>query len=143
MKSYIVGEDLWDIVNGNDTSPPADGPKNNSVYKKWKQVNAKEEFILKRTISSNLFDHIVKYKSAHKIWRTLDHLFNKKIEARLQILENELANTTQRNLSIFEYFLKIKNLCSEISLLNPKEAIPEARIRRILIHELNVNTFHL
>ena len=85
MKSYIVGEDLWDIVNGNDTSPPADGPKNNSVYKKWKQVNAKEEFILKRTISSNLFDHIVKYKSAHKIWRTLDHLFNKKIEARLQI----------------------------------------------------------
>ncbi|KAH0714411.1 hypothetical protein KY284_007316 [Solanum tuberosum] len=34
-------------------------------------------------------------KSAHEIWRTLDQLFNKKNEAQLQILENELANTIQ------------------------------------------------
>ena len=60
-------------------------------------------------------------------------MFNKKNEARLQILENELANTMQGNLSISEYFLKIKNLCSEISLLNPEEAISEARMRRIII----------
>ncbi|KAH0708313.1 hypothetical protein KY284_009740 [Solanum tuberosum] len=90
-----MGEDLWDVVNGSNTSPPDDGPKNSSAYKKWKQVNAKAEFILKRTVSSDLFDHIIKCKSAHEIWRTLDHLFNKKNEARLQILENELASTTQ------------------------------------------------
>ncbi|KAH0708312.1 hypothetical protein KY284_009739 [Solanum tuberosum] len=125
-----------DVVNGSSTSPPEDGPKNSSAYKKWKQVNAKTEFILKRTISSSLFDHIIKCKSAHEIWRTLDHLFNKKNEARLQILENELASTTQGNLSISEYFLKIKNLCSEISLLNPEEAISEARMRRIVIRGL-------
>ena len=47
-----------------------------------------------------------------------------------------MANTTQGNLSISEYFLKIKNLCSEISLLNPEEAISEARMRRIVIHGL-------
>ncbi|XP_069152028.1 uncharacterized mitochondrial protein AtMg00810-like [Solanum lycopersicum] len=40
---------------------------------------------------------------------------------QLKILENELANTTQRNLFISEY-LSI----SEISLLNSKEAISEA-----------------
>jgi len=51
-------------------------------------------------------------------------------------LENEIANTTQDNLSISEYFLKIKNPCSEISLLNSKEAISEARIRRIIIQRL-------
>ena len=123
MESYLVGEDLWDVVNGNDTSALADGLENNSAYKKWKQVNAKTEFILKRTISSDLFEHIIKCKSADDIWRTIDHLFNKKNESRLQILENELANTIQDNLSISEYFLKIKNLCSEISLLNLKEAI--------------------
>ena len=49
---------------------------------------------------------------------TLDFLFNKKNEAQLQIFENELANITQGKFSISEYFLKIKNLCSEISLLN-------------------------
>ncbi|XP_010327556.1 uncharacterized protein [Solanum lycopersicum] len=109
---------------------------NYKSYKKWKQVNAKAEFIVKRTISSDLFDHIIKSKSAHEIWRTLDHLFNKKNEARLQILENELANTTQGNLFIVEYFLKIKNLYSEISLLNREEAILEARMRRIFIRGL-------
>ncbi|KAH0645408.1 hypothetical protein KY284_033292 [Solanum tuberosum] len=96
----------------------------------------KVEFILKRTISSGLFGHIIKCKSAQEVWRTLNRLFNKKNETRLQILENELANTTQGNLSIAEYFLKIKNLCSEISLLNPEEAIFEARMKRIIIHGL-------
>lgn len=97
---------MWDAVNGNDTSPPIDGSGNSSIYKKWKQVNGNVEFILKRTISSDLFDHIIKCKSAYEIWRTLDRLFNKKNEARLQILENELANTTQGNLSISEYFFE-------------------------------------
>ncbi|KAF3666326.1 hypothetical protein FXO37_10615 [Capsicum annuum] len=88
------------------------------------------------SISSNLFDHIVKCKSTHNIWRTLDQLFNKKDEARLQILENELANTIQFNLFIAEYFLKIKNLRFEISLLNMDESIYEARMRRIIIRGL-------
>ena len=59
MESYLEGEDLWDVVNGNDTSPPADKPKYSSAYKKWKQVNTKAEFILKRTI--------IKCKLAHEI----------------------------------------------------------------------------
>ncbi|XP_059306174.1 uncharacterized protein LOC132057554 [Lycium ferocissimum] len=136
MESYLVGEDLCDVVNGSNTSPLADEPKNGDACKKWKQINAKAEFILKRSISHNLFDHIIRCKSAHEIWRTLDRLFNKKDEARLHILENESANTTQGNLSITEYFLRIKNLCSEISLLNADEAIPEARMRRIIIRGL-------
>ncbi|XP_016498615.1 uncharacterized protein LOC107817324 [Nicotiana tabacum] len=136
MESYLVGEDLWEVVNESNTSPLADAPKNSNARKKWKQINAKTEFVLKRSISPNLFDHIIRCKSAHEIWRTFDRLFNKKDEARLQILENELANTTQGNLSIAEYFLKVKNLCSEFSLLNPDEAISEARIRRIIIRGL-------
>ncbi|KAF3631452.1 Protein OSCA1 [Capsicum annuum] len=95
MESYLVGEDLWNIVNRSNTSPPIDGPKNDGAYKKWKQTNAKAEFILKRTVSSRLFDHIIRCKLAHEKWRTFDQLFNKKNEDRLQILENELANANQ------------------------------------------------
>lgn len=136
MESYLVGEDLWDVVNGGNVTIPAAGPENADALKKWKQLNAKAEFVLKRSISHSLFDHIMRCKSAHEIWQTVDRLFNKKDEARLQILENELANTTQGNFSVGEYFLKVKNLCSEISLLNPEEAISEARIRRCIIRGL-------
>ncbi|XP_070025820.1 uncharacterized protein [Nicotiana sylvestris] len=136
MESYLVDEDLWKVINGSNTSPPTDAPENSNPRKKWKQINVKLEFILKKSISPNLFDHIIRCKSAHQIWRTFNRLFNKKDEARLQILENELANPTQGNLSIAEYFLKVKNLCFETSLLNPEEAISEARIRRIIIRNL-------
>ncbi|XP_042451430.1 uncharacterized protein LOC122036231 [Zingiber officinale] len=51
---------------------------NQSNYK----LNAKAEFVLKRSISPSLFDHIVRCKSAHEIWQTFDKLFNKKDEAQ-------------------------------------------------------------
>ncbi|XP_070007239.1 uncharacterized protein [Nicotiana sylvestris] len=136
MKIYLVGEDLWEFINGSNISPPAYAPENSNARKKWKNINARAEFILKKSISPNLFDHIIRCKLAHEIWRTFDWLFNKKDEAHLQILENKLANTTQGNLSIAEYFLKVKNLCSKISLLNPDEAISGARITRIIIRGL-------
>ena len=136
MESYLVGEDLWDVVKGNNTTSPTNEQGNAYAFKRWKQLNAKAEFMLKRSISHGLFDHIMQCDSAHEIWRTLDKLFNKKDKTRLQILENEFANTIQGNLSISDYFLKIINLCSEISLLNPEEAISEARIRRIIIRGL-------
>lgn len=72
MKSYLVGEDLWDVINGSNTIPPADGPENSNTYKNWKQVNAKAEFFLKGSISSTLFDHIIRCKSSKEIWRILD-----------------------------------------------------------------------
>jgi len=137
MESYLIDEDLWDVVDGINTTSPTYEPGNADAFKRWKQLNAKAEFVLKWLISQkSLFDHIIWCKSTHEIWWTLNRLFNKKNKARLQILENELANITQGNLSISKYFLKVKNLCSEISLLNLEEAIFEARIRRIIIRGL-------
>jgi len=89
MESYLIGEDLWDVVDGSNTTSPTDEQGNADA-----QLNAKVEFVLKWSISHGLFDHIMRCNSAHEIWWTLDRLFNKKDEARLQILENELANTT-------------------------------------------------
>jgi len=114
MESYLVGEDLWDVVDRNNTTSPTEESGNTTTLKRWKELNAKTEFVLKRLIFHSLFDHIMRCKSTHEIWWTLDRLFNKKDETRLQILENELANTTQGNLSISEYFLKFKNLRLDI-----------------------------
>jgi len=33
----------------------------------WKQLNAKAEFVLKRSISHDLFNQIIRCKSAHEI----------------------------------------------------------------------------
>ncbi|XP_077217868.1 uncharacterized protein LOC143852370 [Tasmannia lanceolata] len=136
MESYLVGEDLWDVVCGDANVAPEDTQEYGDVLKAWRMKNAKAEFLLKRSISHDLFDHIIGCKSACEIWTTLDGFLNKKNMVRLQMLENELANTTQGGLSISQFFLKIKNLCSEISLLDPEEPISEARMKPHIIRGL-------
>jgi hypothetical protein len=69
----------------------------NNLKKRW-IVNAKAKSILKRSLFNGLF--IIGCKSVGEIWTNLDGLLNKKDVARLQLLENVLANTTQGDLSI-------------------------------------------
>ena len=75
-------------------------------------------------------------KTPKEAWDTLASLFSRKNDARLQILENELMNTTQEGMSINQYFKKMKDLCNEISILDPESKISESRMRRIIIHGL-------
>ena len=122
MESYLVGEDLWDIVGGGKANAPEDITDDANV-KKWVMTNAKEKFVLKRSISHDLFEHIMMCKSTSAIWETLGFFFNKNNVTRLQMLENDLANATQGDLPISKFFLKVKSLCSEISLLDLYEPI--------------------
>lgn len=133
MKSHFVGEDLWEVVGGDDTNAPQNDQVHCDVFKKWRISNPKAESILKWSISHGLFDYIMGCKLAHDSWTTLDELFKEKDVARLQLLENELANTSQGNLSISQYFLEIKNLRPEISILDPEEPISEAWMKRHII----------
>ncbi|KAG6468161.1 hypothetical protein ZIOFF_072732 [Zingiber officinale] len=112
MESYLVGEDLWDVVSTNGVVAPANIIENAEAFKKWKQQNAKAEFVLKRSISHGIFEHIIGCESAREIWQTLDRLFNKKNEAQLQMLENELAVTKQEGWAQQPSLEELENLLS-------------------------------
>ena len=92
MESYLLGEDLREVVGGDEIATPTNTQEIPDALKKWKVRNAKAEFTLKKSISRELFEHITDHKSTNAIWTTLDGLFNKKNEGRLQLLENDLAN---------------------------------------------------
>ena len=113
---------------------PPDTPENSEARRKWKIKCGKALFALRGSIHKDLIDHIRDKESPKDVWETLEKLFTKKNTARLQFLENELANTTQGNMTIAQYFQKVKNLYAEISELDPDEPIKEARMRRYLIH---------
>ena len=63
-------------------------------------------------------------------------MFSKKNDTRPQLLENELLSISQRDMTIAQYFHKIKSICREITKLDPKSAIGEDRMKRIIIHRL-------
>ncbi|KAB2611660.1 hypothetical protein D8674_019692 [Pyrus ussuriensis x Pyrus communis] len=73
MESYLVAY---------ATKPKDDADADDLKW--WVMTNAKAEFVLKRSVSHGLFEHIIKYRSANDIWETLDRLFNKKDIGRLQ-----------------------------------------------------------
>lgn len=132
MEAFLQGQDLWDLVAGEETIP-ADTPANADLRRKWKVKCGKALFALRTSISKEFIDHVRDITSPKEVWETLERLFSKKYTARLQFLENELAVSTQGGMSISEYFLKVKSLCAEISELDVDEKISEARLRRFLI----------
>ncbi|KAK8933188.1 hypothetical protein KSP39_PZI015587 [Platanthera zijinensis] len=133
MKSYLLGEEQWEVVGGDDQVEITTEFGIAEQVRVWRKKNAKAEFALKRAVSPELFDHILGCESAAEIWTSLDGLFNRKNVARLQFLENELAKATQGDLSISKYFLKMKSLCAELSALDPDEPISKAKLKRHII----------
>ncbi|KAG6424918.1 hypothetical protein SASPL_115341 [Salvia splendens] len=111
-------------------------PQNGEARRKWKIKCGKALFALRTPTSMDYIDHVRNVQSPKEAWETLDRLFTQTNTMRLQFLENELAGTIQNKLTISEYFLKVKSLCSEISELDAEGVVKEAQLRRYLIRGL-------
>ncbi|XP_050108512.1 uncharacterized protein LOC126587471 [Malus sylvestris] len=134
MESYLQGQDLWDVVGGNEVTQPEEDT--NDTLRKWKIKAGKVMFALKTTVEDDMLEHIRKAKTPKEAWDTFATFFSKRNDTRLQLLENELLSVAQRDMTIAEYFHKVKSICREISELDPSAAIVEFRIKRIIIHGL-------
>ena len=83
-----------------------------------------------------MLEHILDDKTPKEVWDKFAMLFSKKNDTRLQFLENELFSISQRDMTIAQYFHKVKSSCWEITELDPKSTIVESRMKRIIIHGL-------
>nr|DAD18879.1 TPA_asm: hypothetical protein HUJ06_020342 [Nelumbo nucifera] len=110
MESYLQGEDFLEA--------------------------SKALYAIKIIVEKEFLEHIKKAQTPSEAWNILSRLFSKTNEARLQMLENELASISQGSMTISQYFTKVKSLCDEISLLDKESAISETRVRRIIIRGL-------
>ncbi|KAK2664673.1 hypothetical protein Ddye_003247 [Dipteronia dyeriana] len=107
---------------------------NHRNYKIWRTCiksyleAEKTEKLEKWPISAGKVEDAETPKAA---WEAFKALFSKKNDGRLQFLENELISTTY---SLRQYFIKIKNLCHEISDLDQNSNIYEDQMRRLSNH---------
>ncbi|KAM0971568.1 hypothetical protein ACFX2I_019359 [Malus domestica] len=137
MKSYLQGQDLWEVVSGGEVTQPA-AKDANGILREWKIKAGKTMFALKATIEEEMLEHIQDAKMPKEAWDTFVTLFSKKNDTRLQLLENELLSMAQRDMTIAQYFHKVKSICREISELDPTASIGETRMKRIIIHGLRL-----
>nr|XP_043621210.1 uncharacterized protein LOC122592939 [Erigeron canadensis] len=130
----MEGQDIWEVMQGSDVVAPRDNA--DGALRKWKVKDGKVMFILKTTVEEDLLEHIKDAESPKAAWDKLAELLNKKNDARLQLLENELLGIRQNELTIAQYFHKVKTLCREIGELDEEAAIGDAHKKRIIIHGL-------
>ncbi|WKA06756.1 hypothetical protein VitviT2T_024641 [Vitis vinifera] len=130
-----MGQDLWEVVKGSEITQP-EAEDANGILRKWKIKAGKAMFALKTTIEEDVLEHIRDAKTPYEAWNTFTKLFSKKNDTRLQLLESELLLVAQCNLTIAQYFHKVKTLCREIFELDLEAPIGETRMKRIIIHGL-------
>lgn len=109
METYLQGQDLWDITEGVNFEIPTDTLENTEAVRKRKIKCGKALFAFRGSISKELIEHIRAKEKPKEIWELLEQLFTKRHTARLQMLENELANTTQRSYDYFSIFSENKD----------------------------------
>jgi len=88
------------------------------VMRKWKIKVGKPIFVLKTTIE-DLLKYICNVDNPKMAWDAFVALFSRLNDVRLQLLENQLSNIQQGDMTINQYFLKIKTLCRDIAQLDP------------------------
>ncbi|KAH0720607.1 hypothetical protein KY285_005428 [Solanum tuberosum] len=126
IMSYMQGQDLWKVINGSEVTQP-EAEDANGTLRKWKIKAGKTMFALKTAIDKDVLEHVCDAKTLKEAWDTLATLFSKKNNARLQLLERELLSTEQRDMTIAQYFHKVKRICREISNLDSTTPIGETR----------------
>ena len=78
MKSYLQGQDLWEVVGGSEATLPTEA----GALKRWNIRAGKAMFAIETTIEEDLLEHITQAKTPKEVWDTFATLFSKKNDVR-------------------------------------------------------------
>ena len=95
-------------------------------------------FVIKTMMEEEMLENVRKVMMLKKAWDTFTTLFTKVDDAWLQLLENKLMSFMQENITINQYFNKVKTPCHEIIELDLDSNIPKKHMKRIIIYELRL-----
>ena len=65
--SLLQGQDLWNLIESDDTEIPSHTPKNAELRRKWKIKCRKALFTLRTLISKEYIDHVRDLKSPKQV----------------------------------------------------------------------------
>ncbi|PKI66279.1 hypothetical protein CRG98_013360 [Punica granatum] len=97
MESYLLGQDLWEIIGGSETTPPTEDI---TAFRKWKIKAGKAMFAIKVLAEEDMLEHVRYATSPKEAWDILAARFAKKNDITLQLLENELVGLKQGEMTI-------------------------------------------
>ncbi|KAK4383884.1 hypothetical protein Sango_2739700 [Sesamum angolense] len=88
-------------------------------YKQWVRIDCMVTSWLLNSITKNITDVFLYAKSARELWVELEERFARCNGPLLYQLQSEITSITQGDLSVVEYFTKLKILWDELVQLTP------------------------
>lgn len=90
VKTYLLAEDLWDVVKGTTTEPPEDGEADK--IKDWEKRNAKALHAIQISCGVETFSLIKGISRAHVAWNTLAEKFKPaEVEREVEAIDDGMV----------------------------------------------------
>ncbi|KAK0584328.1 hypothetical protein LWI29_011194 [Acer saccharum] len=127
---FVTGKELWGHIDGSDPAPTE--PKE---LANWKVKDARVMSWILGSVDPLIVLNLRPYKTAKTMWEYLLKVYHQDNTAHRFQLEYEIANYTQGNLSIQDYFSSFQNLWGEFSDMVYAK-VPEASLSAVqAVHE--------
>ena len=75
VKTYLMAQDLWDIVEATNEPPT---PENEAAFKAWSKMNAMALYGIQNSCGPDTFFDIMEITSARNAWKTLAEKYKPK-----------------------------------------------------------------
>ena len=105
---FFMGKELWGHINGRDSAPTEP-----TKLAQWQVKDARVMTWILASIDQLIVFNLRPYKIAKDMWEYLKKVYNQDNIARRLQLEYDIANYSQGNLSIQDYFSGFQNLWAE------------------------------
>jgi transposase InsO family protein len=125
---FLTGHDLMGYVDGSRESPSptlsvvaADGTESstpNPAYQTWVQQDQLLLSTIISTLSESLISQVVGLSTSQAVWETLTRIFSSQSQARIMQIRYQLSTIKKGNLSVSDYFQKVKQLTDTLAAID-------------------------
>ncbi|KAL2253435.1 UNVERIFIED_CONTAM: Retrovirus-related Pol polyprotein from transposon RE1 [Sesamum indicum] len=115
IRRALTAKMKLDFVDGTAVRPPG----NTDDFKKWNRIDSMVTTWILNCMSKELAESFMYVSSSRELWLELEARFGESNSPMIYQLQREISQVTQGNMSITEYYTKIKRLWDELTCLAP------------------------
>ncbi|KAL2636148.1 hypothetical protein R1flu_007627 [Riccia fluitans] len=117
MKTFLLGQGLWEFVTGKEEEPIVDTTNQASVlaHKEWRKRSFQAVHYIALTVGGSYIGHIQDCYSSKKAWDALANLFQSGTEARKLQLLQQCNSIKKGSMCINDFVNQIKSLADQLA----------------------------
>ncbi|KAL2241477.1 UNVERIFIED_CONTAM: Retrovirus-related Pol polyprotein from transposon TNT 1-94 [Sesamum indicum] len=115
VRRALTAKMKLDFVDGTAVRPPG----NTDDFKRWNRIDSMVTTWILNCMTKELAESFMYVSSSRELWLELEARFGESNSPMVYQLQREIGQVTQGNMSITEYYTKLKRLWDELTCLAP------------------------